>query len=484
VIGQLLSEISRAGRAGHELAPSDVPTDRLDQSLLRERLPLPEVGEEDVVRHFTRLSQRNYAIDLGFYPLGSCTMKYNPKINEVVARLPGFAAVHPHQPESTLQGALHMLYDLQTILSEITGFAAVTLQPAAGAHGELCGMLMIRAYHEKRGDSARRKVLIPDSAHGTNPATAAMCGYSTVSVRTDERGNVDMRQLEEHLDDSVAGMMLTNPNTLGLFEEHVIELAAAVHAAGGLMYGDGANFNAILGAVKPADVGFDVFHINTHKTFSTPHGGGGPGAGPVAAGEALAPFLPTPLVVRREDGRYGIDNERPDSIGRLREFLGHVGVLVRAYTYIRMHGEEGLRQISDVAVLNANYLRTLLQGLYDLPYDRTCMHEFVLSGRRQKQHGVRTLDIAKRLIDYGFYPPTVYFPLIVDEAIMIEPTESETRDTLDAFAEAMAAIARESVEDPELVHSAPHSQDIGRLDEVRAARQPILRWTFGDDGNT
>ncbi len=477
MIGPLLSELSRAGRAGHELAPSDVPSDSLPEALRREALTIPEVGELDAVRHFTRLSQRNYAIDLGFYPLGSCTMKYNPKINELVARLPGFAALHPYQSESTLQGALHLLYDLQQILAEITGFSAATLQPAAGAHGELCGLLMVRAYHEKRGDSRRRVVLIPDSAHGTNPATAAMCGYSTVSIRTDARGNVDLRHLREHLDDRVAAMMLTNPNTLGLFEENVIELAAAVHEAGGLMYGDGANLNAILGAVKPAEVGFDVFHINTHKTFSTPHGGGGPGSGPVVVGEALEPFLPTPRVVLREDGQYGMDFDRPDSIGRMREFVGHFGVLVRAYTYIRMHGAEGLRQISDVAVLNANYLRVLLQDLYDLPYQRTCMHEFVLSGRRQKQLGVRTLDIAKRLIDYGFYPPTVYFPLIVDEAIMIEPTESETRDTLNSFVEAMTAIAREAEENPDLVHQAPTSQDIGRLDEVRAARQPVLRWT-------
>jgi len=476
----LLSELSRPGREGHELPCGEVPSDALPEALTRARLPLPEVGELDVVRHFTRLSQKNYAIDLGFYPLGSCTMKYNPKINEVVARLPGFAAIHPYQPESSIQGALKLLYELQAMLAEITGFTAATLQPAAGAHGELCGMLLIRAYHQKRGERQRTRVLIPDSAHGTNPATAAMCGFTTVSVPTDERGNVDMRRLREHLDDTVAAMMLTNPNTLGLFEEHVLEMAEAVHRAGGLMYGDGANLNAILGAVKPAHVGFDVLHINTHKTFSTPHGGGGPGAGPVVVGEALEPFLPTPRVVRRADGSYGLDSSYPDSIGRMREFYGHFGVLVRAYTYIRMHGAEGLRQISDVAVLNANYLRVLLQAVYDLPYQRTCMHEFVLSGRRQKQQGVRTLDIAKRLIDYGFYPPTVYFPLIVEEAIMIEPTESETKDTLDAFARAMIEIAREVEQDPELVRTAPHTRELHRLDEVRAARKPVLRWTLNE----
>jgi glycine dehydrogenase subunit 2 len=481
MIGRLLSELSRPGRAGHEIAPSDVPGDTLDPKLSRDRLAIPEVGELDVVRHFTNLSQRNHAIDLGFYPLGSCTMKYNPKINEAVARLAGFSAVHPEQPVSTLQGAMEMLYSLERILAEVTGFQEVTLQPAAGAHGELCGMLMIRAYHHKRGDSDRRTVLIPDSAHGTNPATAAMCGYSTVSVRTDDRGNVDIRQLREHLNDGVAAMMLTNPNTLGLFEEHVIELAEAVHGAGGLMYGDGANLNAILGAVKPAQVGFDVFHINTHKTFSTPHGGGGPGSGPVAVSDKLEPFLPVPRIVRRADGRFALESDRPDSIGRMRAFLGHFGVLVRAYAYIRMHGEEGLRQMSDVAVLNANYLRVLLQELYDLPYQRTCMHEFVLSGRRQKQYGVKTLDMAKRLIDFGFYPPTVYFPLIVEEAMMIEPTESETKDTLDEFVAAMTEIAREAEQEPETVRSAPHTRDINRLDEVRAARQPVLRWAFDGD---
>lgn len=474
----LLAELSRPGSRGHQLPLLDVSAaSELPAALQREALPLPEVGELDVVRHFTHLAQRNFSIDSGFYPLGSCTMKYNPRVNEDVARLPGFAHLHPLQPDGTVQGALQLMYELQGLLAEITGFAAATLQPAAGAQGELAGMLMIRAYHRARGDTERRKVLVPDSAHGTNPATAAMCGFYTVSIPTDARGNVDLARLEAELDDTVVGMMLTNPNTLGLFEEHLREVTAAVHAAGGLVYGDGANLNAILGVVKPAAMGFDCLHINVHKTFSTPHGAGGPGAGPVVVSEALAPYLPAPVVTRLAGGSYGLDADRPNGIGRLKGFNGHFGILARAYTYIRMHGAEGLRRVSETAVLNANYLRALLVDVYDLPYDRRCTHEFVLSGRRQKvANGVRTLDLAKRLIDFDIHPPTIYFPLIVEEAIMVEPTETESRQTLDRFAQVMRQIEREARETPELVRSAPHFQWVGRLDEVSAARKPVLRW--------
>jgi glycine dehydrogenase subunit 2 len=404
-------------------------------------------------------------------------MKYNPRVNEDVARLPGIAHVHPLQPDETVQGALRIMFELQEILATITGFKTATLQPAAGAQGELAGMLMMRAYHLDRGDTQRRKVLVPDSAHGTNPATAAMCGFLSVPIPSDAHGDVDLRKLEAELDDTVVGLMLTNPNTLGLFEKQLREVTDAVHRAGGLVYGDGANLNAILGVVKPAEMGFDCLHINVHKTFSTPHGSGGPGAGPVVVGEALEPFLPTPVVVQRADGTYALDYDRPRSIGRLKGFQGHFGILARGYTYIRMHGETGLRTLSQTAVLNANYLRALLRDVYDLAYDRSCMHEFVLSGRRQKAaHGVRTLDIAKRLLDFGIHPPTIYFPLIVDEAIMIEPTEAESKATLDHFVDVMRQIARECAEDPELVRSAPTQQVVGRLDEVTAARKPILRW--------
>jgi glycine dehydrogenase subunit 2 len=474
----LLIELSRAGTPGHELPPLDVAEgDAFEGQLLRSELELPELGELDVVRHFTHLSQRNFSIDSVFYPLGSCTMKYNPKINEDVARLPGVAHIHPLQPDETVQGALQVMYELQQLLAAITGFRTATLQPAAGAQGELAGMLMMRAYHLDRGDTKRTKVLVPDSAHGTNPATAAMAGFHTVTIPSDRHGDVDLAALKNELDDTVVGLMLTNPNTLGLFEKQLLEVTRAVHAAGGLVYGDGANLNAILGVVKPADMGFDCLHINVHKTFSTPHGAGGPGAGPVVVGDKLEPYLPTPIVVRCPDGTYALEFNRPKSIGRLKGYHGHFGILARGYTYIRMHGAEGLREISRTAVLNANYLRALLQDVYDLAYDRTCMHEFVLSGRRQKQaNGVRTLDIAKRLIDFSIHPPTIYFPLIVDEAIMIEPTETESKTTLDEFAAVMRQIAEECERTPELVLEAPRTQVVGRLDEVTAARKPILRW--------
>ena len=474
----LLSELSRSGAPGHQLPALDVPeVDDLGGQLLRPALRLPEIGELDVVRHFTHLAQRNFSIDSVFYPLGSCTMKYNPRVNEDVARLPGIAHVHPLQPDSTVQGALRIMFELQRLLAAITGFSGATLQPAAGAQGELAGMLMMRAYHLERGEHQRRKVLVPDSAHGTNPATAAMAGFVSVSIPSDADGNVDLAKLEAELDETVVGLMLTNPNTLGLFETRLREVTAAVDRVGGLVYGDGANLNAILGVVKPAEMGFDCLHINVHKTFSTPHGSGGPGAGPVVVNDLLEPFLPAPLVVQEADGSYRLDFDRPRSIGRLKGFQGHFGILARGYTYLRMHGAEGLRSLSETAVLNANYLRVLLQEVFDLAYDRSCMHEFVLSARRQKAtYGVRTLDIAKRLLDFGIHPPTIYFPLIVDEAIMVEPTETESRATLDHFAAVMRQIARECQDSPDVVREAPRHQVVGRLDEVSAARKPVLRW--------
>ncbi|HEX2914281.1 MAG TPA: aminomethyl-transferring glycine dehydrogenase subunit GcvPB [Chloroflexia bacterium] len=477
----LIYEISRPGRKAYSLPALDVPEAELPQDAVRdpEQLGLPEVSELDVVRHFTHLSRFNHAIDVGFYPLGSCTMKYNPKLNEDVARLPGFTDIHPLQPEETVQGALQLQYELQKALANISGFDAVTLQPAAGAQGELVGVLTIRAYHQARGDKQRTKILVPDAAHGTNPATAAMCGFQVVTIKSDKRGNVDLEHLRQMAGPDTAGLMLTNPNTLGLFDENLLEVTEIVHKAGGLMYGDGANFNAILGVVRPGDVGFDVMHINLHKTFSTPHGGGGPGSGPVCVKEHLAPYLPTPVVDKEEkDGqtRYFF-RELPETVGKVRSFWGNFGMHVRAYTYIRVHGAEGLRAVSENAVLNANYLMNRLRGTYEVAYDRTCMHEFVLTGKPQKQkYGVKTLDIAKRLLDFGYHSPTIYFPLIVEEAIMIEPTETESKTTLDQFAETMLQIAREAEEQPELVKNAPYTTPVVRLDETTAARKPQIRF--------
>ena len=478
----LIFEISSPGRIGVHLPECDVPHASLPQEYLREDLPLPEVSEVDLVRHYVRLSQLNYGVDTGFYPLGSCTMKYNPKVSEEAARLPGFVHTHPYQAPHTVQGNLFLMYYLQEFLKEISGFSAVSLQPAAGAHGELTGVLMIRAYHESRGDHKRMRMLVPDSAHGTNPASTAMAGYQVVQIVSDARGNVSLDDLRAHCDDTVAGLMLTNPNTLGLFDEHLQEIARLIHDCGGLLYGDGANLNAIMGIVKPADLGFDVMHFNLHKTFSTPHGGGGPGAGPVGANDVLAPFLPGPIVVKEredeggEEADYYLLKMPASSIGRLKAFYGNFGVCVRAYTYIRMLGAAGLRQASENAVLNANYLLSRLKGTYPLPYDRICMHEFVLSGRLPNAPDVHTIDIAKRLMDFGFHPPTIYFPLIVREALMIEPTETESKETLDAFADALIQIAHEAEEDPELLHTAPHVTPVARLDEVRAARNPVLRY--------
>ncbi len=474
----LLFEMSKPGRKGVPVPACDVPEQAIPAELRRASLPLPEVAERDVVKHFTRLSQLNYGIDLGFYPLGSCTMKYNPRINEDAARQAGFAQLHPYQPAETAQGALELLYELQGYLAEISGFDAVTLQPAAGAHGELTGILTVRAYHESRGDTARTKVIVPDSAHGTNPATAAMVGYQVVTIPSDARGNVDLEALRKAVGPDTAAMMITNPNTLGLYDEGASELVEIVHAAGGLVYNDGANFNAILGIVKPGAIGFDIMHYNVHKTFSTPHGGGGPGAGPVGVKAHLARFLPTPTVVKEEteNGTTYRLTPVPDTIGKLHAFWGNFGVLVRAYTYIIANGNTGLRSVSEHAVLNANYIRVKLADVYDVPIDRITMHECLLSGSRQKKHGVRTLDIAKRLIDKGFYPPTIYFPLIIDEALLIEPTETESVETLDSFIAAMREIAREVEEKPEEIKSAPHHTPVRRLDEASAARKPNLRW--------
>jgi glycine dehydrogenase subunit 2 len=476
-----LDTLSRPGRGGGKIPHP--PADALDGIPTGQRraraLALPELNEPEVVRHFVNLSHLNYAVDTGFYPLGSCTMKFNPKLNEWAARLPGFAELHPLAPDEAAQGTLEVLWELERMLCAISGMRAVTLQPAAGAQGELTGILMVRAYHESRGEGERREVIVPDSSHGTNPATASMAGFTTVTVRSDDRGGVDLDALQAVLGPRTAAVMITNPSTLGLFEERIVELLDAVHAAGALAYMDGANLNAVLGRFKPGAAGFDVMHFNVHKTFSTPHGGGGPGAGPVGVGERLEPYLPGPRVLHEANGRFRLerDGERPTSIGRVRAYQGNVGVLVRAYAYLMAHGGPGLAEVSDDAVLAANYLRSRLRGVYELPFDRPCKHEFVASARPLKQEsGVRTLDVAKRLIDHGFHPPTIYFPLIVDEALLIEPTETESIETLDAFAEALLAIAEEARRDPETVRSAPHTAPVRRLDEASAARHPDLRW--------
>ncbi len=479
MIEPLIYAFSAPGRCGASLPALDVPTaETLDPALCREEIGLPQVSEVDVMRHFVRLSQMNYGVDTGMYPLGSCTMKYNPKVNEAAARLPGMSRVHPYQPLDTVQGCLQVMYETQRMLAEIAGMAAVSLQPSAGAHGELSGVLMIRAYHLAQGDTKRKVILIPDSAHGTNPASTAMAGYEVKQVATDTRGNVDLDDLRRFMNDELAGMMLTNPNTLGLFDEQVMQVARLVHAAGGLMYGDGANMNALLGIAKPGELGFDVMHYNLHKTFSTPHGGGGPGSGPVACTAQLADFLPGPLVVCDEkvkDCAYRF--EMPvRSIGRVKAFYGNFGVIVRAYAYLRMIGADGLREVSEIAVLNANYVAARLKETYRLAFERTCMHECVLEGLVEGAEGVHALDIAKRLIDYGVHPPTNYFPLIVPEALMIEPTETESKESVDYFCEVMLTIAQEARENPELLHGAPHKAPLGRLDEVKAARDLILTY--------
>jgi glycine dehydrogenase subunit 2 len=480
ILEPLIYELSVPGRTGITLPDLDVPEAELPADLLRADLALPEVSQIDVVRHFTRLSQLNHAIDIGFYPLGSCTMKYNPKVNEDAARLPGYAHIHPHQDILQTQGALALMWELQNWLAEISGMAGVSLQPAAGAHGEFTGVLMMRKYHLDRGDTHRTKILVPDSSHGTNPATAAMCGLEVVEVPSDENGDVDMDALQAACGDDLVGMMLTVPNTLGLFESHVPELVEIIHGCGGLMYMDGANLNALMGIAKPADLGFDVMHFNLHKTFSTPHGGGGPGSGPVGVAEHLLPYLPGPVVTVVEEPQDEHDAplygwavpER--SIGRLKAFHGNFGILVRAFTYIRMHGADGLRRVSEHAVLNANYVRAGLQDVYHVPYNRICMHEFVAEGRWEDTPDVRALDISKRLMDFGIHPPTNYFPLIVHDALMIEPTETESKETLDRFIAVMRHIAEEARSEPSALLSAPHTTPVSRLDEVKAAKDKVL----------
>lgn len=480
IIEPTIFELSSPGRRGVKMPASDVPETALPpKELLRSELPLPELAEVDVVRHYMKLSSLNYSVDAGFYPLGSCTMKYNPKINEDTCRLPGFLFTHPLQPIETVQGNLALMFEMQEWLKEISGFAGVTLQPAAGAHGEFTGVLMMAAYHKLRGDSKRTKMLIPDAAHGTNPASVGMLGMQVVTIPSDSRGNVDLEKLKAACDDTVVGMMLTNPNTLGMFDENIEQVVKLVKDCGGLMYGDGANLNALLGIVRPGDLGFDVMHFNLHKTFAVPHGGGGPGSGPVGVSQRLADFLPSPLIgiIEEADGDtaplYGFVTPK-NSIGRMKAFHGHFGGgLVRAYTYIAMHGPDGLKDISQYAVLNANYLQARLRDTYRIPFDRICMHEFVMEGKFDGSD-VRALDISKRLMDYNFHPPTNYFPLIVSEALMIEPTETENKDTLDRFADALIQIAEEAKSQPDLLHNAPLTTKFGRMDEVKAARELVL----------
>ena len=477
---KLIFELSKPGRVGYKLPALDVketnisefiPTDYLRE----EELDFPEVSEVDIIRHYTNLSNKNYGVDTGFYPLGSCTMKYNPKINEDLANLSGFTNIHPYQPQETIQGALKLMYDLEKSLCEITGMERVTLQPAAGAHGELTGMMIIKAYHEKRGDTKRTKIIVPDSAHGTNPASAVMAGFDVVEVKSNEYGLVDIDSLKSVLSDEIAGLMLTNPNTLGLFEKDIKQIAELIHDCGGLLYYDGANANAIMGITRPGDMGFDVVHLNLHKTFSTPHGGGGPGSGPVGVKKELVEFLPVP-VVEKDGDKYHLEYNRPNTIGKVKDFYGHFGVLVKAYSYILSMGSDGLKKASEIAVLNANYLAANLKEDYYLPIDGVCKHEFVLGGIKDDKLEVATLDVAKRLLDFGYHPPTVYFPLIVHEAIMIEPTETESVETLDEFINAMKQIAKEAADNPEILKEAPHNTPVRRIDETRAARNPMLKY--------
>jgi glycine dehydrogenase subunit 2 len=478
---RLIFEKSQAGRRGGELPRYDIPAAKVPEGLRRETPPrLPELAEPEIVRHFTELSTRNFGIDTGFYPLGSCTMKYNPRVNERLAMLPGFRDLHPYQDEDSIQGALELMWRLQEALIEVSGLDACSLQPAAGSQGELTGLMLMRAYFADRGEADQRDTIITaDTAHGTNPASVTMAGYKLAKVETDARGNVDVAHLREMVNERTAGLMLTNPSTLGLFDEHIEEIAQIFHGAGALLYYDGANLNAVCGISRPGDMGFDIVHINLHKTFSQPHGGGGPGGGPIVVRDRLAPFLPVPALVNEGD-RYRLDFDRPKAIGKVRGFAGPFGVFVRSYAYIRSYGPR-LREMSEVAVLNANYLLARLRGAYDLPYDRLAMHEFVLSARSLKRdHGISALDIAKRLMDYGFHPPTIYFPLVVPEALMIEPTETEAKETLDEFADAMIAIAEEAEDAPELLREAPHARPVRRLDEVLAAKRAIVKYGFED----
>lgn len=476
----LIFEVSKPGRVGYRLPKCDVETKEvsniLPEGLLRaEDAKLPEVSENEVVRHYTLLSNKNYGLDAGFYPLGSCTMKYNPKINEDTANLAGLKNVHPYQSEDTVQGALELMYDLSERLSEVTGMDHVTLQPAAGAHGEMLGLMLIKAYHRDKGELNRNKIIVPDSAHGTNPASAAVAGFEIVEIKSNSDGSVNIDALKEALDENVAGLMLTNPSTLGLFETRIKEISDLVHEAGGLLYYDGANMNAIMGVTRPGDMGFDIVHLNLHKTFSTPHGGGGPGAGPVGVKSFLEKFLPVPVVTKSGDN-YALEYDRPSTLGKIKNFYGNFGILVRAYTYVLTMGAEGLKYASETAVLNANYMKETLKKYYSLPMDQVCKHEFVLAGLGANSE-VTTLDIAKRLLDYGYHPPTVYFPLIVNEAMMIEPTETESKEEMDGFMDALISIAKEAETDPEFVKAAPHTTLVKRLDEVKAAMKPVLKWT-------
>jgi glycine dehydrogenase subunit 2 len=486
----LIFEKGAPGRRAASMPAMDVPTESLEEMLpgvlLREEpAPLPEVSEIEVVRHYTHLSQRNFGVDTGFYPLGSCTMKYNPKLNEDIAALPGFARIHPLQPDYSVQGAIQVIYELERYLAEISGMARVTLQPSAGAHGELTGLMLIKAYHQSQGEGHRNLVIIPDNAHGTNPASATLADYRAVEVKTDGRtGGIDMDSLQTILEGqgkNIAAIMMTNPNTLGLFDGNIVEIARRVHEVGGQLYYDGANANAVLGITRPGDMGFDVVHFNLHKTCSTPHGGGGPGAGPIGVRQHLVPFLPGPLPAKDEQC-YHWEDAGPQSIGKVRANLGNFGVLVRAYTYIRSNGPDGLRHVAESAILNANYLKHELASDYEIAYPITCQHEFVVSAQRQKEeYGVTAMDIAKRLLDFGMYAPTTYFPLIVHEALMIEPTETETRETLDYFVEIMRQINAEARTNPEIVKTAPHTTVVGRLDQALAARKPNLRWIMGQE---
>ncbi|WP_026771175.1 aminomethyl-transferring glycine dehydrogenase subunit GcvPB [Sediminibacillus sp. JSM 1682029] len=476
----LIFEHSKAGRTSYSLPELEIEEfdlkEEFDPVYIREEAPdLPEVSELQIIRHYTALSKRNHGVDSGFYPLGSCTMKYNPKMNEDVARMEGFSHIHPYQDPKSVQGALKVMYDLQSSLAAITGMHEVTLQPAAGAQGEWTGLMMIRAYHEANGELNRTKVIVPDSAHGTNPASATVAGFEAVTVKSNEHGTVDLEDLKRVVGEDTAALMLTNPNTLGLFEENIVEMAEIVHQAGGKLYYDGANLNAVMGYARPGDMGFDVVHLNLHKTFTGPHGGGGPGSGPVGVSEELARFLPKPIL-SEANGEYYFEEDRPDSIGRVKPFYGNFGINLRAYTYIRTMGAEGLKKVSEHAVLNANYMMRRLQEEYELPYTQHCKHEFVLSGKRQKKLGVRTLDIAKRLLDFGYHPPTIYFPLNVEEALMVEPTETESKETLDGFIDTMIQISNEAKNDPELVQEAPYHTVVKRMDETTAARKPVLRY--------
>jgi glycine dehydrogenase subunit 2 len=483
-VTKLIYERSQPGRRASSLPRHDLPIPEVPGELARATPPrLPEVAEPELVRHFTELSTRNFGIDTGFYPLGSCTMKHNPRVNERVVGLPGFRDLHPLQEEAGAQGALELEWRLQEILAEVCGLDAVSLQPAAGSQGELTGLMLFHAYFADRGEGEqRREIVVPDTAHGTNPASVTMAGYQLVAVKTDPRGNIDVEALRDKVGPQTAGLMLTNPSTLGLFDENIEEIERIFHGAGALMYYDGANLNAVCGISRPGDMGFDVVHINLHKTFSQPHGGGGPGGGPIAVTNALEPFLPVPAVVKDRD-RFRLDYDRPKSIGKVRGFTGPFGVFVRSYAYLRAYGP-GLREMSEAAVLNANYLLARLKRTYNLPFDRLCMHEFVLSARALKrEHGVSALDVAKRLMDYGIHPPTIYFPLIVAEALMIEPTETEPKERLDEFVDAMVAIAHEAASDPEVMHTAPHSRPVGRLDEVKAAKRAVVRYLFEDHPN-